>query len=484
MHIHVSLYAALVVSVVACGDVNSITTNYTSGSDGGGVGADGGGGGGGGGSSGGGSSGGGSDGGGGGGGGGGGTGGGGGNDGGSDGGSDGGVDAPPIDTGTITFATASSSASEFSISPAPLTITLTRTGQDLTMAATATIAIDAGSSTAMTGTHYVLDVGSTLGTIGSHVYTFPAQAAGVTSQQISFSVTPKYARRPAGTQTQLVLDVTAATSANVASPPPRHVVTFVGAGDRAFNGEAIPEFVAPGTFAGTTACESFIASNLLGAPVPGTGQLNPCGSYDLALSMHPDYERCNAGMLNTTSRYDGVGDVVNTVQRARMFVNEDITMTSTYFGGNSMRYSQHQNDAFIMKFRTGGAGDYPANVSLPPGAIGALQFTWVEHVSQGQSGIRFAALSTNPCDFDYAKLDANNRCYVGLSIQGGGNIYAQIVPAGVNASPGYCALAPNTTYYLSTRWENPSVPTRGQIACKAVPGTSTGQYCGTNFDFR
>jgi len=403
-----------------------------------------------------------------------------------DGGTDATIDAPPdVDSGTIAFATTSSIVSEFALTPTPVTVTLTRTGVDLTTPATATVTIATGTTAAF-GIQYTLEGGSTLGTTGSHVYTFPAQAAGVTSQQISFTVTPTYARRPMGTQTELLLDVTAATGAVVAAPTPRHTVTFTGAGDRAANGAAIPEFVPAGGLAGQgAACEPFVASNTLGTPQPGSGGLTPCGSYDLSLTMHADYAQCNAGMLNTTSTYGGgIGNVLNTVQRARLFVNEDVVMTNTYFGGNSMRYAQHQNDAFIMKFRTGGAGDYPINAGLPVGAIGALQFTWVEHIDRGQSAFRFAALSTSPCDFDYAKFDANNRCYVDLTIQGGGNIYAQIVPVGVNAAPGYCQLRPNTTYYLSTRWEDPRGATRGLIACKAVPGTATGQYCGTNFDFR
>ena len=48
---------------------------------------------------------------------------------------------------------------------------------------------------------------------------------------------------------------------------------------------------------------------------------------------------------------------------------------------------------------------------------------------------------------------------------------------------GFCGLLPDTTYYLSTRWEDVGIPglspRRGLLSC--TPSASvTGPYCGTS----
>lgn len=235
-------------------------------------------------------------------------------------------------------------------------------------------------------------------------------------------------------------------------------------GDRDARGTPLPQSLPIGTYLGVMGCEF-----LGGTPAPGFGGSVPCGSYEVPVG------QCNAGMRNVT-----MNGVLNTITRASLFVHEAYRVGNTYVGGNDIRYGQHQTQAFIMKFHTGGAGDFPVVGGLPPGALGTIVFNFVNQPNRGEVATRFGVLSTRPCDFDYARLDAQDPCFQRLGIAGGGSLLAHVVPPGVSPGPGHCALRPDTTYYLSTRWEDPLPATRGLISCRPQAGSPTGQHCGTS----
>lgn len=235
-------------------------------------------------------------------------------------------------------------------------------------------------------------------------------------------------------------------------------------GDRDVRGAPLPDFLPIGTYAGITACEV-----IGGTPAPGFGGNAPCGSYEVPVG------QCTAGMRGTVTN-----GVRNQVLRALLFVHEEHRVGNTYLLGNDMRYAQQQNDAFIMKFHTGGAGDFPVVGGLPAGALGAISFAFTGQPNRGQVAVRFASISQRPCDFDYQRLDAQDPCVQRLAIAGGGSLNVHVVPPGVSAGPGFCALRPNTTYYLSTRWEDPLGAARGLISCTPQAGSPTGLQCGTS----
>ncbi len=394
-----------------------------------------------------------------------------------------GPDAPPPVMPAVGFLQATATVDEFALDnqnqlvATPVTITVVRSGLDLTAPATATLTVNA-ASTAIGQVHFTVDTGSTLTTTGTQVINFPAQAAGVTSHQVTFTLLTRYNREPRGSTRQLLLDITAVTgAATLPMPTARHTTTFTGAGDKARGGVDVPESVPVGAYVGTGPhCETWGPGGL-GTPIPGAGGAPPCGSYTIPFGAeltHPHYGRCNAGMRNDTTSYGGgIGNVLNSVLVLKMFVEEDLKLGSTHFLGNSMTYTHHANEAFVMKFRTGGAGEYAVPSGATPGAVGAITFAIGPHVSQGPSAARFAALTTSPCDFDYAKV-GTDPCYRNLGQFDA--VVAEILPTGTSTT-GKCTLRPNTTYYFSTRWEDPSQP--GYISCR--PGTSAplGAHCGT-----
>jgi hypothetical protein len=393
------------------------------------------------------------------------------------------VDAAPPVLPSLGFAATSITVGEFALAPTtlalqptPVAITLVRTGADLTAPASATLTVHP-ASTAIGQVHFTAEAGSPLTTTGAHVLSFPAAAPGVTAQPITLTIYTRYNREPRGSTRQLALEVTAVTgAAALPTPTARHTTTFVGAGDKAYAGVDIPELVPLGAYAGAEHCESWGPGGL-GTPSPGAGGAPPCGSYTIPLGAqltHPHYGRCNDGMRNDVTNYGGtVGRVTNAVLGVKMFVEEDLKLGSTHFLGNTLTYSHHANDAFIIKFRTGGAGEYTVPPGATPGTIGALQFAFAEHTSQGPPAPRFAVLTTSPCDFNYARLGVDP-CYRALGAFDA--LSAEILPTGTSTT-GKCTLRPNTTYYLSMRWEDPSQ--RGYVSCR--PGTTSpfGGYCGT-----
>jgi hypothetical protein len=191
-------------------------------------------------------------------------------------------------------------------------------------------------------------------------------------------------------------------------------------------------------------------------------------------------------MLGTTTAFSpqsGLDNYTNTIASAYMFLSEEIKNGSTYFGGNNMSYPLRQNAAYVIKFKTGGAGEYPIVANLPPGAVGEIGFNFGEQTNRGPSATRYASISTSPCDFNYTMYDSGDACRA--SIPGfGGSIIAQITTGTPDQNK--CGLQPNTIYYLNTRWEDVGFrgagqQARGVISCRTSTGQITGRYCGTVF---
>ncbi len=185
---------------------------------------------------------------------------------------------------------------------------------------------------------------------------------------------------------------------------------------------------------------------------------------------------CNTGMLNTTT--SGVPDRILGVN---MFVSEEFRLGNTHFYGNSLRWGQEPNQAFIIKFHTGATmADFPAVSSLPPGVLGRMQFAFSNQPNRGEPASLFATLSRSPCDFDTARFDAADPCFRSIPPSSGA-LNFEIAPANVTTSTGQCHLLPDTTYYLNLRWENPAPASRGRISCHPTSGGPTYPYCGVNF---
>ena len=392
-------------------------------------------------------------------------------------------DAPVVPAPAISFATPAAQVSEFALDGAlaitttPVAITIVRSGVDLTAPATVTLGV-APASTAIGQVHFTAQSGSTLAATGTQILELPAQAAGVTSQQVTLTIYPRYNREPSQSTKQLLLDVVAVTGAASLPMLARHTTTFVGAGDRAYGGVEIPETMSLGAYAGAAEnCEGWGPGGLR-TPSPGAGGHPPCGSYRIPLGAqltHPHYGRCNAGMRNDVSMPgSGLANMTNSVLGVKMLVEENLQRGNTHIGGNSLTFSQDANEAFIIKFRTGAAGDYDLTSGLSAGAIGGLSFLFAPHTSQGPEAARFAALSTSPCDFDYVQEAAANPCFRQLGTFDA--LHAEILPTG-SSTTGKCTLRPNTTYYLSMRWENPDAP--GYISCRPAVGSPYANNCGT-----
>jgi hypothetical protein len=397
---------------------------------------------------------------------------------------------PPPATPVYSFSAASSSVVE---TTPTATITVRRSGSDLTTAGSVRVAVAGGS--AVLGANYNLFVPPWDPPTMSYTISFAASAAGVTLAEQTYLVGTVNANQPGGASKTLIFSLSNATGGTLGATA-SHTLSITSAsapppasGDVDINGAAIPGSLPTGTYAGQTlVCETFQAAGVPNAGIPGAGGKSPCGGYQIAIANanHPNgaYD-CNVGMLNTvTPPATGTGGVTNTINTATMFVFEDLKNGNTYIPGVDLRYPQHQANAFVMKFKTGNAGEFPAiGGSVPPNLLGQYTFGYVAQGNRGESAIRFAAISTKPCDFDYAKFDQANACYKNLNSQGGGALLLQIISGG-NPDPGTCGLAPNTTYYLSTRWEDVggvnNGPARGLISCKPQTGAITGAYCGTS----
>jgi hypothetical protein len=378
------------------------------------------------------------------------------------------------------------------------TVTVRRTGASLSTIPAGSVIVRWTGGTAAANTNFKVDV-PPFGSVGADfqaTIAFAQPASGTTTQEVSFNVYVVNASLPGGTSKTVVFGLLNPTDGNLgattshtltinsAAPPP-------SATDTSSSGAAIPDFLPVGTYAGKTlVCESFQATNVPGSPTPGLGGRTPCGGYDIVVNnttRPAGAYNCNAGMLNTTQFYGGgIGNVTHSITSATMFVLEDLKNGNTYVPGVDFRYPQQQYNAFVIKFRTGNAGEFPAmGGTPPPGVLGQYTFGFVAQGNRGEPATRFAALSTQPCDFDYAKFDQGNACYKNLNQQGGGSLLAQIVQDGtVTPTAGNCPLLPNTVYYLSTRWEDVGFPgagsARGAIACRPSPSSPTGQYCGTS----
>lgn len=396
-----------------------------------------------------------------------------------------GSSTPPPATPTISFQTNASSLTEPTVNT-DVNIVVRRLGQDLTAPGSVTVRWTGG--TAVAPTNFLMPQFGVSGTDIVYTINFAAATAGTTEQTANVIVTVVPANLPAGATRTVGFVLQGATGGNLGATI-NHTFTInsaqqSSATDTTTTGAAIPEFLPTGTYASQLiVCELFQQAGIPGPGIPGAGGQSPCGGYPIPVTnttRPAGAYNCNAGMANTTVLYGGgIGNVTHTVNSATMFVFEDLKNGNTYIPGVDLRYPQHQYNAFVMKFRTGGAGEFPAmGGTPPPNVLGQYTFGYVEQGNRGQSAPRFAVVSTQPCDFDYAKLDAGNACYRSLDQQGGGALLVRIVSSG--DAPGYCTLQPNTTYYLSTRWENPAPLSRGLISCRPAPGSLTGQYCGTS----
>lgn len=404
---------------------------------------------------------------------------------------------PPPATPVYSFALASSSVVETTGNNA--TILVRRSGADLTSAGSVRVAVTGG--TAVLGVNYNLLCPPCDSPTLSYTISFAPSAAGVTVAEQTFPVGTVNANLAGGVSKTLIFSLSNATGGNLGATA-SHTLSITSAsapppasGDVDINGGAIPGSLPVGFYSPipqTGHCESF-SSQGAGAGTPGTGLpgiggRSPCGGYPIAIAnpVHPNgaYD-CNVGMLNTVTAPTGTtGGVTNTITTATMFVFEDLKNGNSYIPGVDLRYPQHQTNAFVMKFKTGSSGEFPPMGGfIPPNLLGQFSFGYVAQGNRGESANRFAVVSTKPCDFDRLKFDQGDACYRNLNQQGGGLLALQIISGG-SAEPGKCGLAPDTTYYLSTRWEDVgtvgSGPDRGTIACKPQGNGPTGLYCGTS----
>lgn len=369
-----------------------------------------------------------------------------------------GTAAPPPATPTYTFELANSTVVE---DAGLAVIKVRRTGTDLTTAGSVKVSVSGGNA-ALSG-NYNLFVPPFSATTLSMDLTFDPALAGVTMSERDFGVGIVNANQPGGVFKTLEFSLSTPTGGTLGTPV-MHALKISSAlppptsGDIALDGTVIPDSVPDRAYAAqSNACE------FPGNPgFPGFGGKSPCGSYEIPVG------NCNSGMLGGT----------DSVTNAFMFVHEVMKLSAnTFMGGNSMRYPQHKNHAFVMKFKTGSVpADFSATNNLPPGAIGQLSFDFADVNTRGAlQGDRYATISRTPCDFDYQKLDAGNVCYRAVSATSGNKMFAQIMNPGFSPSGYACALSPDTVYYLNIRWENPVGTTRGRNGCQQ--GTP---YCGTS----
>lgn len=188
-------------------------------------------------------------------------------------------------------------------------------------------------------------------------------------------------------------------------------------------------------------------------PFPGNGG-GPCGAYEVALG------NASAGMTG-----------INAITRAWLYVLEDIVPGSPRLG-NSMHLGVPRSHAFAFRFKTGPASAYP---SLAGGANVALTISSEEQYTHGPLRARFMVLSEKIFDFDYSKIGVDG-AYVALPL--GGSLLGAIVSGGIPPLFPYATLKPDTTYYLSMRFEDATNEySRGRISAEETAVT-VGQTIG------
>jgi len=391
---------------------------------------------------------------------------------------------PPPATPVYAFTVASSSVVESAQLPPPnATITVRRSGADLTTPGSVRVAVTGGA--AVLSVNYNLYVPPWDPSTMSYTISFAASAAGVTVAEQPFLVGTVNANLAGGVSRTLVFGLSNATGGTVgatashtlsidsALPPPPPPAGDVSINPAGSIGDPLPVGFYLTNFGQGVVCEGFgspgAGAGTPGTGFPGQGGKSPCGSFEIPVTS--DRNQCSSGMTGP-----------NAITNAYMFLSEEMKNGGSYFGGNAMNYAQRKDAAFVIKFKTGGAGEY-STVGLPPGAVGAINFQYAEQTNRGPSAVRYATISTTPCDFDYLQYDQNDSCRANISFFTG-SVLAQVTTE--TADPGKCKLLPNTTYYLNTRWEDVGIrgggqQTRGVISCQPTPGAVTGAYCGTVF---
>ncbi|MBK8322170.1 MAG: hypothetical protein IPL06_05405 [Betaproteobacteria bacterium] len=373
------------------------------------------------------------------------------------------------------------------------TVTVRRTGSDLTTAGSVIVRYTGGTAAGQVNFNLNLPPFVVAGSDLQYPMTFAPAASGVTTQEVSFNVLVINASLPGGNTKTVSFGLLSPTGGNLGATT-SHTLTIASAlpppsaNDVSTSGTAIPDSLAPGSYAGLTlVCENFQAVGVPGTPTPGQGGRTPCGGYDYAVA-NPNRQagayNCNSGMSGVPTPANAFRPAINnTVDSATMFMLEDLKIGNTHIPGVDFRYPQHQYNAFIIKFRTGNAGELTGAIPNS-NVIGTYNFSFVAQENRGEIATRFAALSTKPCDFDYTKFDAGDGCYRNLDQNGGGSMLVQILNGG-QAAAGKCGLQPNTVYYLSTRWEDVGFagfgPARGLTSCKPGYTNQVGlHYCGTS----
>jgi len=378
---------------------------------------------------------------------------------------------------------------------ATTTVTVRRTGASLATSPAGSVIVRWTGGTAVANTNFKVDV-PPFGSVGSDfqaTIAFDPPAQGTTTQEVSFNVYVVNASLPGGTSKTLIFGLLSPSDGNLGATT-THTLTInsalppPAANDVSTSGAAIPDSLATGSYAGQTlVCENFMAVNIPGNPVPGQGGRTPCGGYDYAVAnaaRQAGAYNCNVGMTGVPTPATSLKPQINNnVTSATMFLLEDLKIGNTHIPGVDFRYPQHQYNAFIIKFRTGNAGELTGAVPNS-NVIGSYNFAFTAQENRGEIATRFAVLSTTPCDFDYAKFDAGDGCYKNLDNNGGGSMLVQILSGG-QAAAGKCGLQPNTVYYLSTRWEDVGLPgfgpARGLTSCKPGFINQVGiNYCGTS----
>ena len=197
-----------------------------------------------------------------------------------------------------------------------------------------------------------------------------------------------------------------------------------------------------------------------GNPPFAGGGGGPCGAYEVALG------NASAGMTGE-----------NAITRAWLYILEDIVPGSPRLG-NSIHIGIPRNHAFAFRFSTGPGGVYP---SIVQGLNAAFTMNSEEQYTHGPLRARFVVLSTKLWDFDYTKIGVDG-AYVAMT-GGGGGLLGQITDGnGPPVTFPFAKLKPDSTYYVSMRFEDAtSAATRGILsAAPDVPyvGQTIGFQCG------
>ena len=224
------------------------------------------------------------------------------------------------------------------------------------------------------------------------------------------------------------------------------------------NNNPIPS---PTGAAGANMCEFYGQQ----APFPGGGP-GPCGAYEIPAG------NCSSGMTGAEA-----------ITKAWQYNLEDYTATSPR-NGNSIRVGFPRSHAMVFRFKTGPASSFGSLPTADPNLLRFLTIGMSEQVNRGPSAPRFVTISETRCDFDYSKTLSGgtaNGCYMNLTGDGSilGKVWANGIPTTGTDFP-FCALKPDTKYYLNIRWEDAgSIANRGRISCPAGV-LSCGQAIGFN----